>query len=479
MEKRYGRQEPTVSVILPYKKTFGQEAIDLYEKSGRTAYPWQVQLEYDLMAVNEDGLWSHAKFGYAIPRRNGKSEDILGRMLWGYKHGERILYTAHQTSTSHSMWERFCQVLKAAGYEEIARIKKNETYTDEDYKSTKQFGLERVEHANGARGLANFRTRTSSGGLGEGYDLLIIDEAQEYTTDQETALKYVVTDSDNPQTIFLGTPPTAVSSGTVFVDYRDTVLQGKAQDAGWAEWSVDKTHDPNDVDAWYETNPSLGYKLTERNIRSEISGDEVDFNIQRLGLWLRYNQKSAISRDEWLQMKVDNVRKILRGEMCVGIRFGHDGVNVALSIAVKTKNEKIFVETVDCRPIREGTDWILAFLKRAQVRHIAADGAPAKLLADAMKKERLKPLTILKTAEVIAACNIWEQAITAQTIAHAGQPSLTQSVSNCEKRTIGSNGGFGYRSIRDDVDVALMDSAIIAHWMCTNAKEKKKQRVSC
>lgn len=53
---------------------------------------------------------------------------------------------------------------------------------------------------------------------------MIIDEAQEYTTDQEAALKYTVTDSDNPQTIMCGTPPTPTSSRTVFTDYRDDVL---------------------------------------------------------------------------------------------------------------------------------------------------------------------------------------------------------------------------------------------------------------
>ncbi|NLY87361.1 MAG: hypothetical protein GX083_02280 [Clostridiales bacterium] len=33
-----------------------------------------------------------------------------------------------------------------------------------------------------------FRTRSSKGGLGEGFDLLVIDEAQEYTDDQESAI---------------------------------------------------------------------------------------------------------------------------------------------------------------------------------------------------------------------------------------------------------------------------------------------------
>ena len=67
------------------------------------------------------------------------------------------------------------------------------------------------------------------------------DEAQEYTADQETALKYIVTDSKNPQTIMCGTPPTAVSAGTVFVKLRQLILSGESEDAGWAEWSVIST----------------------------------------------------------------------------------------------------------------------------------------------------------------------------------------------------------------------------------------------
>ena len=64
-------------------------------------------------------------------------------------------------------------------------------------------------------------------------------------------------------------------------------------------------------------------------------------------------------------------------------------------------------------------------------------------------------------------------------ILHAGQPSLSQSITNCEKRAIGSNGGFGYRSIKDGVDVSLLDSVILAHWVASEEKEApKKQKIS-
>lgn len=47
-----------------------------------------------------------------------------------------------------------------------------------------------------------------------------------------------------------------------------------------------------------------------------------------------------------------------------------------------------------------------------------------------------------------------------------GQPSMICSVTNCEKRTIGTNGGFGYKSINEAYDIALMDSMILAQWVC-------------
>ena len=78
----------------------------LYNKSRRKAMPWQEQQIYDIMAVNDSGLWLHMKYGYSTPRRNGKSEILIMRIDWGLKHGEKILYTAHRTSTSSDMWAR-------------------------------------------------------------------------------------------------------------------------------------------------------------------------------------------------------------------------------------------------------------------------------------------------------------------------------------------------------------------------------------
>lgn len=460
---KVGRQIPTVSVILPYVSTLGQEAVDLYNATERSALEWQIALCFDIMATTEEGYWTHQKFGYSVPRRNGKSESVLMRCLWGLKNEERILYTAHRASTSHAVWERLSRLCEKADIEIES--------------SFRAFGKEHLYCSGG--GVIEFRTRTSTGGLGEGYDLLIIDEAQEYTPEQETALKYVVTDSQNPQTIMLGTPPTAISAGTVFPKYRKRVLSGDAYESGWAEWSVPKMTDCHNVDAWYETNPSLGTVLKERTIRSEIGDDVTDFNIQRLGLWLQYNQHSAISKNEWMALQVDELPE-LTGQLFAGIKFGHDGSNVSLSIAVRTTDDKIFIETVGCKPIRAGIAWIIDFIDKADVRATAIDGKNgADLLADAMKKAKLKAPEILSVGQIIQVNTAFEFALAQASLVHMDQSAVTQVVTNCEKRTIGGNGGFGYRSILEGADISILDSLAVAHWLCSKApKVKKKQRIS-
>lgn len=468
--KRIGRQTPTTSLVLPYKKTKGKEAVEIYNKTGRTAREWQELLIYDIMAYDDEGLWVHSTYGYAVPRRNGKTEDVIMRILWGLKNGEKIIYTSHLISTSHSVWETVTYLLdsmdikyasvKAKGQENIRLLDEN----DKSYK---------LDH------MINFRTRSNNGGLGEGYDLLIIDEAQEYTIDQESALKYTISASSNPQIIMLGTPPTAISHGTVFQKIREKVLSGFSKNTGWAEWSVDTMQDPKNREAWYETNPSLGQGLTERVIENENTTDDVDFNIQRLGHWLSYSQKSLFTENEWDSLKISKIPNF-KNKLFVGIKFGADGRHAALSIATKT-DDKIFIESIDCQSQRNGNLWIINFLKNADIEKIAVDGAGAQdVLKKDLKEYGIKIKIVLpKVKDVIVANNMFEQSITSlRNICHNGQESLRQVVTNCIKRAIGTNGGFGYKALIEEHEIALMDSAVLAHWLCASAKEKKKQRVN-
>lgn len=461
---RIGKQEPTKRKFIPFEITKSDEAIEIYRKSSRDVYEWQEALLQPILALNNDNLWTHMKFGCAVPRQNGKNEFVAIRELYGLYKNEKILHTAHRTTTSATAYNRLLAIMDASGLQE-----------GEDYRKIRAIGRESIQLVDG--GFINFRTRTSTGGLGESYDTLVIDEAQEYTDDQESALKYTIAASPNPQTILIGTPPTPISSGTVFTTLRKQALEDDMEDVGWAEWSVEEQSNTRDVELWYLTNPSLGLRLTERTIRSEVGDDDIDFNIQRLGLWLKYNQKSVITVNEWENLQEKRLPK-LQGKLFVGIKYGHDGTNVAMSIAVKT-SDRVFVESIDCQSVRNGNAWILAFLKEADVQEVIIDGASGQnILASEMKDVNLKKPILPTVREIIVANSGFEQGLFKQNISHKGQPSLKQVVTNVNKRNIGSQGGFGYLSQIEDYDISLLDSVILAHWACISSKPAKKQKIS-
>ena len=473
---RIGNPVPSFTNIKPNTKTKGGQATKLYAATGQKLLGWQQTQTDGLMAIDKTGLWLYPDWCLSLSRRNGKGEILAARELWGILAArEKIMHTAHRTSTSHDAYERLYRLLILGGMEE--RPRKQAKGAPGTFYASKQYGLETIVIYGG--GEIHFRTRTDTGGLGEGFDVLVVDEAQEYTSKQQSALTYTVSASPNPQTIMVGTPPTATSKGDVFPRIRKSVMDGEAQLIGWTEWAVEKlTQDISDTETWYRFNPSLGMILSERNIRRELTTGVVDFNVQRLGLWLSYKQDSAISQAEWDRTKVKDT-PVLESKRYFGIKYGIDGTNVALSVASKTVDGRIYVEHIDTRPVRDGEEWILEFLKNPKTDKIAIDGASGQqLMSDAMKEAGIRKKPVLPTVkEIIAANAKFEQGLSGQ-LAHVEQDAVTRIVTNCEKRAIGSAGGFGYRSQVEDADVATMDSMILAYWLAATAKTQGPQKIS-
>ena len=473
---RIDNQNPSFTNV-DYKDSRGNVAIKCYRSTGQQLMTWQQRQIKAIEATNRDGLWVFLTYCIGLSRRNGKGEVLAAREIDGLLNlNEKILYTAHRTTTSHDAFNRLYTLLKKAGYEEHSKKKKK--MPEKSFYASKQFGLEHIEIQGG--GIIDFRTRTDSGGLGEGFDLLIIDEAQEYTAKQESALQYTISASKNPQTIMVGTPPTAVSKGDVFVRIREKVRSNKAIDTGWAEWSTPEMVPEDNLDdpeLWKLYNPSFGKLLPERNIRRELGGDPLDFNIQRLGFWCSFNVQSDISATDWDALKLETMPKLMKSRY-LGIKYGRDGVNVAVSIAARTEDDKIFVETIDCTSVRAGNGWIFEFLHNPNLAKVAIDGASGQqLLSDQITEYDRKITQVLpKVSEVITANALFEQGLYSKHLCHMGQEPLRNVVTNCEKRLIGSKGGFGYKSLIETNDIAIMDSMILAYWLCATTKEKKKKQ---
>ena len=153
---RIGRQTPTQSAIIPYTASKGVEAAKLYALTGRELMEWQREVLKNMLAVTDEGLWTHIKFGYSVSRRNGKTEMVYAREMWGLLHGEKILHTAHRTDTAHSSWESLYELIKKTGIPIEHTFRAN--------------GREHIFITGGGR--IEYRTRTSKVRLGQGYDFM-------------------------------------------------------------------------------------------------------------------------------------------------------------------------------------------------------------------------------------------------------------------------------------------------------------------
>jgi hypothetical protein len=113
------------------------------------------------------------------------------------------------------------------------------------------------------------------------------------------------------------------------------------------------------------------------------------------------------------------------------------------------------------------------------VKSVLVDGASGlETFLGECQKQKLKGVNECKVKEVVQASSDFETAIANHTVCHSGQPALRQSVTNCQHRAIGSGGGYGYKTLDDAIEVALMESCVLATHACATFKEARKQRIS-
>ena len=461
---RKGNQTPRIDIYNDGDPELALLAIDLMKEYGQALLKWQDGTLMRWMAVDENGEYANHECGLLLPRQNGKTYLARARIIAGMIFlGESLVYTAHSTDTV----DEIKRLILRFFYDAKPEIRN--LLTDEFDKEPKSFDY--LELRNGGRCV--FRTRTRTGGLGFTNDVLIIDEAQELSDAQEEALRPTVSagHSANYQMIYMGTPPTAGSSGTVFMRTRRNVLDGKADDISWREWSVETLTDKYDVDAWYETNPSLGYFLQEKPIRAEAATMSADsFNKMRLG-WVRgTDSQRAIKDDEWKPLAIDKVVLPDDPSLCYAVKFAPDRSAVSLAVGVIMPDNKVHVELVDRRPLSNGIGWLERWLlpRKNKCQKIIIDGAAGTqlLVEDLVRSDPKMAKKILtpNVREAGAAFGGFYQAIRDQTITHYNQPALNMAVRVAKTRDIGRDGAFGFASLNPDIQSDPLEAVALAHY---------------
>lgn len=477
MTKRHGNQKPRVDVYKNGDIWLADKTIRLLEYYGIQLLEWQKAILYRWMAVEKDDdgnwKWVNTDCGLLVPRQNGKSELIIARIIGGMVFlGEALIYTAHSDNTVGEIKRRVQRFF----YDADTEIR--DMLTEEFDKEPKS--LDYVELRN--RGRCVFRTRTRTNGLGTTNDALLLDEDQEETDAQQEALLPTIASgkNQNHQTIRAGTPPSGGGNGTVFLRMRKRVLEGKAPDICWQEWSVEHITDPEDEEAWYATNPSLGYFLMKTAVKSEAQKMAVDsFNKMRLGWIAGVESMRAISDDMWTPLAVQRVELPDNPNIVYAVKFAPDGSAVSLAVGVIMPNTKVHIELVERKPMSAGTNWLAMWLleRWRKPNKIIIDGAAGtQLLVEELVRSnpKLKKKILTPNArEAGAAYADFYYGLEHQLLTHFDQPALNVSIRTVKKRGIGKDGMFGYASMNHDIQSDPTEAVAYAFYGARRFKKDK------
>jgi phage terminase large subunit-like protein len=476
-KKRFGNQKPRIDIYNDGDIWLAEQTIELLDHYGIELLPWQRSVLYRWLAVVDDGeggwKWANPDCGLSVPRQNGKTELLIARIIGGVVFlGEAIVYTAQSVNTVEEIKRRVLRFF----YDAEQEI--NEMMTDE-FKGEPR-SLDYIELRNHGRCI--FRTRTRTNGLGSSNDTLLNDEAQEYTDAQQEALLPTLAagKNQNRQTIAVGTPPTAGTSGTVWVRTRTAVLEGKTANYCWQEWSVATITDPSDQEAWFEANPSLGYFLMLSAVRTESTTMATDsFNKMRLGWYAGVENMRAISDDQWNPLAVTEVNLPANPNIAYAVKFAPDGSAVSLAVAVIMPDTRVHVESIERRPMNAGINWIAAWLleRWRKCNKIIIDGAAGTqlLVEELVRSERKISKRILtpNAREAGAAYAGFYNAIDNQTLTHFNQPALNLSIRTVKKRPIGRDGAFGYAAMNSDIQSDPTEAVAWAHYAAVRFKKER------
>lgn len=433
-----GSQEPSARVVPRYNETDGGDAARVLMAGDVVLDPWQSDILDDWMALAPSQKWLCRTCGGSVPRQNGKTALIEGRVEAGMLlYNEQVIYTAHLQKTATETFEEMAAFFEAPATKKYVK----------DIRTA--LGREQIILKSGAR--IKFLARTRNGGRGQHGDLLIFDEAQELDDTALASFAPAISASLNPQTIYVGTPPDETCAGTVFRRLRDRALTKKTKNTAWFEFSVNEIGNVRDKERWAETNPALGRRILLTTIEGEIEQMAEDtFARERLGWWkpeVHEREDLAISSHVWDACVSDEEKP--EGKTAYGVKFSSDGAAVALCAAVIPKEGPARISLIEYRSTNRGIQWLADWLnERYKVAScVVIDGRNGvdvliEKISGVWKYQ--KSIVRPTVKEVIASVSTLTNALEEQTITwFRGQEALRDSAVMSIKRPISGGWGFG------------------------------------
>ena len=471
--RRLGCQTPSYHYSAAYEYTDGPFAAEYADNYGTSPHHWQREILNDWLALDRDGKLLNSMCILPVPRQNGKTGVCDPRETWGLRmRHERILHTAQEYQTSRVAFDRLREKFGMCRHDTSAKFPELNRLVDRYTTSANQMILDLKDG-----GHIEFRTRGSSGDMGRGgtFDLIVVDEAQSYTDEQDAALSPLNSAAPlgSPQTILMGTvpDPRKIHKGEVFMRLRDSAHADPYEGLCIHEWGAEEVGDVTDEARWFEYNPSLGFQLLISGLRKDSrSMSPETFAREHLGWWGGVIAAvKPIDRAYWDRCCIHE-DETPNGPAVYAIKFDKDGQVGSISVCVipDDSNARLHVEHVNSWPLDGGIRQFCKFCE--DVSHFAlaividgrSDAATlyGKLVASGVDEDLL---VIPKAADVADSCSGFVDAIRSFEVTHINQGQASEATRNCTKRKIGNSGGYGFDA-DEPVDVTITESMALAHW---------------
>jgi hypothetical protein len=440
---------PAILVLPPAAVSLDEAhaAIEFYEHyTKKTLDPSQRLVVEVMMAQRDDNRWAAPTTGRAMPRQNGKGDELECVEMWGLvQRSEAILHTIHDAVLLATQTQERMLATLESHPDLRKKIKRKWTGT----------GQQMIEMRNG--GIVWYRTRTGGGGRGvDDIDRLVIDEAQHATDDQLAAMTPTLFANSNPQMNIVGT---AGLDGKSFWwwNVRKRALSDDPGNFGYVEHTaegvrigpdgrVEQTFpDVHDRELWMACNPALhagrgrGIDFLDEQLRNM---GPAKFAQEHMCVWAPEPdaELGPISLERWAQLVdltwvPDEEDPSLR--LCLDAP--PDRTSATFAVAAKRPNGQLHVQVRFHVPPNQMRD-LVSLAKGLSERHntplIVPPSSPALAWQAELESAGVE-LYVLKPSELAAAYGYILVAIAEGTLRHRGQPEMDNAVAGLQTKTAG------------------------------------------
>jgi len=420
---------PTFQAWPAGDESTGQDCVDLAKAYGVPLDPWQADLVRSVLREDSAGGWSCTQAGIVIARQNGKGQCLLAIELFGlFMLDESILHTAHAVKTSSDAFRRLWRVIE--DHPDLkARVRRRSEMT----------GAEFVELDSGAR--VSFGTRSSSTGRGLSVDRLIIDEAEDFPSNEVGALGPTTFAKPKSQTMYTGTAPSTMLDSESFRAVRRAAHDGLNPRLGWAEWCAEWGANIDDRDLWLRVNPAVasGRVALQKVVDDRASLPIDQFRAERLSMFAPISSGAVVfDEDGWFDLKDPDSSPVK--DLSIGIDAPPSRDSATVCLAGRRSDGFLHIELYETSA---GVLWLPKWVAEnlhPRLRAVVVDSRNPCAELD-WKEAGVRP-TVVGTRDVIAAAGALFDGVADRGVRHRGQVELTRGVLGAVQRTTAAGQGF-------------------------------------